>query len=653
MDLESDNSTMESMGDNDVNVPDAVDNAANIETNGSCSVRELNSNGTVYPEPLADTFVNGLTEGVADKLNFEDHASSDKLPVADSDSHHHEPNRLTFDDHLDGDMSADHTGKEAAENIEHNDKTLSPKIASPGVTPTTKGRGLKKWKRYKRSPPMDGSPVLDVNKILKRGLPFPGDSGKPLPGSSDMKQKSEEGSVSSTNAVLKSPRAVDTFVIPGSSVLSYAAAFSAGTDSDNSEDRSSKSSTAASVPKSRYDLARTSVNRDKHKIKNLGGKNMNSAAQRQSKGQVDASKKHRGEKVNIEKENSVSSLDSDSRSYNSVFIRGTSFIPNFEAQRGTMNGDGEHSFNSVAGGQQAVADGLDESIRGVDDLIKDDARSSGVVKEDKRHSNQHSKEWDPLVDSIGMLQSAQDALEREIQKFGDIGKDLLTFCDDSKKTSCKSPSVDSQIFRDGKSDSWDSEGTGDTPDTLKAEVMNLTATVKTLEEQLEDTRGMLQERESKVVELEAAIDSCKLSEGNLVSTMELQQDRCQVIQKELEDLFRRRVEVEVEYLAIRKEIDQLSTVARDQVKLLAVQKNVANEQAEMLKTIGDVEIRLKGQAQELETYSTEISGVEVKKLQRRMVKFSSCLFVQVILLVMVLDLFVSQLSPESGAVMPT
>ncbi|XP_057497338.1 WPP domain-interacting protein 2-like [Actinidia eriantha] len=61
---------------------------------------------------------------------------------------------------------------------------------------------------------------------------------------------------------------------------------------------------------------------DKNRVRTLSGKNLASAIQRgqQGKSRAETSKKHRGEKVKIEKENSHSSVESDSRSSNFVFM---------------------------------------------------------------------------------------------------------------------------------------------------------------------------------------------------------------------------------------------------------------------------------------------------------------------------------------------
>ncbi|KAK8683699.1 hypothetical protein V6N13_039750 [Hibiscus sabdariffa] len=81
------------------------------------------------------------------------------------------------------------------------------------------------------------------------------------------------------------------------SIFAVRVAFASTTDYKNSEDWSSKSSTAASTPKVRYDIPAR-------------------------KGIAGSSKKARGVRVKIEKENSDPSIESDPKSSNFIFTQG-------------------------------------------------------------------------------------------------------------------------------------------------------------------------------------------------------------------------------------------------------------------------------------------------------------------------------------------
>ncbi|GAB4849837.1 hypothetical protein Ancab_004635 [Ancistrocladus abbreviatus] len=623
MDLKSEWSSLESMRDNDVatsvNPPDGDD--VKIETNGSSAHDDMNdvaSNRSAFSSPKEES---GQQSNELTKLSSVEHAEVHFQGHLASD----ESNHLNSGENFDVCELEKSKGKEI-ENVQPGESpsphaNLSPGIPGKSPQTTTKGYGLKKWRRIKREFSKDGSPSLDSSKMLKRGLPGSVNFVNPSVVPVDVQQKSE-GSVSSTNALINSIGAADGFVISGSNFvhkLEFGSMFSAGTDSDNSEDRSSKLSTAASASKSRYDISKALGHpREKYRVKNHGARNLGSTAQRlqEVKGQFDTSKKPRGETFIIEKENSLSSIESDSRSSASVFVREMPSINDNERQSGRpMNYNGKHSPYMPASENQSVEElpgGLSKHGE-LEDLSQDDAQSPWEVREGQNNNYQASNGLDPLVDSVLMLQSAQNALEKEILKFGEIGKDLHTLCDDTSITTY-------------------------------------------LEKKLEATRDVLKEKETKIGELEATIHDRKSFE-EVRGNMELQQMRYQEIEAELEGLFKQRIQAEVEHLAITGATKNWSMLAENQMKVLEEQKSLAKCQAQTLRRIGDMESKaalLKGQAEQLEGFSSEISGAnEVSKMQKRIVKLSSCLFMQLILLVLVFELFVLPLVPNSSVVRPT
>lgn len=300
-----------------------------------------------------------------------------------------------------------------------------PDSKSPsGVSPSTKkGYGLKKWRRIRRDFTKDVNDTnVDTSKILKRGLSGPGNSIKPQRSTLETMHNSE-GSVGSAN-MLKNVGTVDGFTIRSSGSDSRFAAgsvFAAGTDSENSEDRSSKSSTAASAPKARYDLPAVSGHvREKNRMKNIGGKNLGNLTQKvpQGKGKTESSKKHRGERVKIEKENSLSSMESDSRSSNFFFMQGATLASNGKQTGRSMSYDGENSDDAHVSEQhlsEEVQTGYSKvNVGEVEDFSQDDlaADLSWGVKGEKSETNRFSNDQDPLVESILSLQSVQEALEK-------------------------------------------------------------------------------------------------------------------------------------------------------------------------------------------------------------------------------------------------
>ncbi|KAG8365204.1 hypothetical protein BUALT_Bualt18G0080100 [Buddleja alternifolia] len=444
-------------------------------------------------------------------------------------------------------------------------------LASPSPTMTKKGRGLRKWRRIKRDV-RGGDSSDDTRKMLMQDLSNSvANPSKRIQVRAERKQKSG-GSVSSTKAMLES---LDVFGDSGSAMGQPS--FDAGTDSENSEDRSSKSSTAASAPKMNYGMPVVAgFQHDKSIMRSLSGKN---SGQRRN-GRIDTIKKARGERVKIEKEDSHSSLESDSRSSNFLFMQGTYAISNgIQSDRPIdaygKNGDEGH------GSDRQVSDGLQggcgrDGERGYDNNSREDvvADSSWEVKEERSQNHDSSTDQDPLVESIFALQSAQEALEKEVLKFKDINID---------------------------DDSVSGEGV-------------LTRTMQ-----------------SAVVET---------AEGD--------------VETELEALFKQKIETEVEYLAISRTLEKLRATAVDQITLLEEQKA---EQTQIINKLDDTESKaamLKKEVDKLETFNEEIANADqTLKLQKRVCKYTSYLFVQLVCLVLVLGVFIFQLSPNYVEVVPT
>lgn len=238
---------------------------------------------------------------------------------------------------------------------------------SPGggaYSPVSKGQGLRKWRRIRRDPVKETSANMENSKVLKRGLPgFVDSHGKQMQFQSPEVEQESQGSVGSVN-MMKSTG--DGFDILGSSAYDSrfvaGIGFSAGMDLEKDDDRSSKSSTAARAPKViRYENP------------------MISSGQR-GKSRVENSKKHRGERVDIDKENSYSSLESDSRKQSGRIM----------------------DYNNGENGEEA-------DMNGETSMRKDDAGGEG--EDSINTNNRYSEEMDPLTEAINGFLALQDALE--------------------------------------------------------------------------------------------------------------------------------------------------------------------------------------------------------------------------------------------------
>lgn len=514
-----------------------------------------------------------------------------------------------------------------------------------------KGVGLKKWKRIRRNVVRDHNSSADESgKVLKRGLSGSGNANlsENLRG---VKEKNDGSSSAFGNVVFS-----DGHAIRGSSTDSrYAvgSGFVVGTDSENSEDRSSKSSTAASEPKVRHEKGRGS--------RNTNSKNLVNSAQKvqQGKGWIESSAKPGGGgRVKFEKENSISSLDSDSRSNyrQGVFS--------------TVTSNGKHSGNPHVydGGNDGEAHTNEHFTKedeagygnenGEDEDLQENsaANQSWDAPEEKSENNQSTSAEDPLIESIRSLQAVQEALEEEVQKFREIDTEVASPEDDSAKCSSASAgitAVDLGLHKSFLSSHSSADETNQAASSsLEFQISSLKQHVNLLESKLEELQGVLASKDSRIVELETALSSGKFPKEESANTLGYKE-----VEYEIEDLFRQKVEAEVEYLAIAKVMQNLKVGADLQFTLLEEQEKLSENQAQVLNKIIDAESKasvLKNKAEELEKYCGDSLVIEESfLLQKRVCKVSFYLFLQFMMLILFFWFLLSQLSQNSGVVVPT
>ncbi|BAT92930.1 hypothetical protein LR48_Vigan05g056100 [Vigna angularis] len=521
----------------------------------------------------------------------------------------------------------------------------------------TKGVGLKKWKRIRRNVVKDPNSSADSGKVLKRGLPANPNLSEKQPYLRDVKERSDGSSDMFGNVVFS-----DGNVIHGSSSDSrYAlgSGYVVGTDSENSEDRSSKSSTAASEPKLRP---------EKNRSKNVNSKHLPNSAQRvqQGKGRTESSKKPGGGgRVQIEKENSVSSLESDSRSSN--FKQGGFSVTSNGKHSGRTNiydgvNSGEAHVNDFTEGVEAVYG--NENIVEDEDLLPDNLATnlSWDVTEEKSVNNQPSSIEDPLIESVNSLQAVQEALQEELQKFREIGIEAISpDVDDSAKCSSASAgtTVDLGLNKLSHSDQSGAEEIKQTASSSSdPRVLSLTQNINILEGKLEELQGVLALKDSRIAELETSLTSVKISGEESARTAGFSEIKCEGVESELEHLFRLKIETEIGYLAFSKAAKQnLKDGASFQQSLLEEQEKLSESQAQVLHKLVDAEGKasvLKNKAEELEKYCGDSVVVQESfVLQKKVCKVTFYLLIQIIFFVFFFWFFLSQLSPNSGMVVPT
>lgn len=167
-----------------------------------------------------------------------------------------------------------------------------------------------------------------------------------------------------------------------------------------------------------------------------------------------------------------------------------------------------------------------------------------------------------------------------------------------------------------------------------SEIVTLVNTVEQLEMKLKDTKSMLEVKESHIRELESTTNQ-KGETRNVYGGTETV----------VEEIFRQRIEAEIEYLIYSRSID----------KLVETQESLAEEQAnETLNKLDKVQTKaasLRNRVQDLQKECIETTG----SIKKRACKITSCFLIQLVLLLTVALVFMSQLVPESSdiVVVPT
>ncbi|KAK1317723.1 WPP domain-interacting protein 2 [Acorus calamus] len=513
---------------------------------------------------------------------------------------------------------------------------------SEAKTPT-KGLGLRRWRRRARSDPgKDGAFVGDPNRALKRGLPnavlepvkVRGGAGAGAgAGDNDTPLSPVEASVASA----KDSR--DSGSVDGRGVgipIPDLITFSLGAvDSENSEDRSS-----VNAHKSRHgSLFGTGASRERS-ARGARSAVAAKAVQRGKSGSVDSMKKIRGgDRVRFEKENSMSSVESDLRS-------SYANISNWGGSIGNGKGtERELNFEEGVGGcykENGVGDGEKENSTG--------EITHGSDEEEGRESFRSHSDRDPLVESLGSLQAAREALEKEIQNFEEIGKGLELNSRDKFKLAngrCQESNSCGNVFAFGETE------TASSP-PIEVQLIKLSEKVGLLEQELQDATMTVKVKESRVSELEGILNGTQRSEKENMQSLET---KIKEIEIEMEMLFQEKIEANLQSLIVTRMIHELQETAESQIALVEEQSSLVEDQAQIMIRLGDSEnkaILLTSKAEELEASCRELLGTEeLLKLQNQVCKVTMCSFVQIVLLCITFGLFVVHILSPSIGVVPT
>ncbi|KAF9587331.1 hypothetical protein IFM89_001321 [Coptis chinensis] len=424
-------------------------------------------------------------------------------------------------------------------------------------TPQRKGFGLKKWKRIRRdlsasttnnqTPPTAtddarGDPTDVVSKMLKRG-------------STSGRRGSSTFPVNSTDSM----------------------------DNENNNSggiSSSKSSTAASAPTQPLQFTTPSKifpNKNNNKAKKASPANAVHA-------KTETAKKPRGGGVKaVDNDASYSSVESDLRSSNALFAD----ISNGKQ----INFDMDNSSEAQASDQHSNEYPLSRnySIDNGEQVEEEEEVSQGYDaggvswepnEEQTENQRRPSMSQHLLADSIVSLQAVHEALEKE------IGKEPVVLLDDPTHYFFSDPKFQSVVPEvhgtnsSGQIHFDEIEKSCSMP--LEAELIKTQSKVYILEGKLEEALSILEIKESRVVELESILNETELPKGEPRSSLLSLQERCAEIESELEDLFQKKIEAEVECLAMRKISQKLKVASEDQIALFEEQKSLLGQQNKIL-----------------------------------------------------------------------
>lgn len=512
--------------------------------------------------------------------------------------------------------------------------------SSPAVA-ATKARGLRRWRRIRRGQEQQredsaaaasggggstgGGEDEDSAQLHKRRLPLPTEAPKGKHGAAAVEAESSTASVESR--FVPPPPMLD----PGLGRLIASAGFSVGAgggaDSDNSEDRSSKSSTAASaprvLPRHEHALLLPHHERDRPRsraaVASLHGKKSPRAA----RPRADKPRAVHSAAVSAEGDNSRSSVESDRRSSNAVKAR----------QLGAgLNGVGEvfSDYCEHSDGEQPTEEAR-SSVVGRSGRINSDSGNDVEETFDEGsvgngHNGRMHSGVDPYNESILLLQRTQEALENEVKKIMAIREELN---DDF--------------------DAHDGERSGSVH--LREPIEERSERRQHLESRLKEASALIKEKVSMIHELEATPGRMQPGKTTIESTDLL------LSQYELDQLYQEKMEAEIRCAILTRAYQASSTLVEDQMALYEAQKSLSADYEQLGLKLQHTEnraIALEDMAEKLQEQCKELSdSSEVLKLQSKAGRVLLLCFVQFILLCIAIGTYLMRLSPSSTEVVPT
>uniref|UniRef100_A0A0D9XEX6 WPP domain-containing protein n=1 Tax=Leersia perrieri TaxID=77586 RepID=A0A0D9XEX6_9ORYZ len=545
----------------------------------------------------------------------------------------------------------------------------SPSPASPPSNPVvSKGRGLRRWRRIPREHHDEGSPAAagvgagsgvpaaigggtdeDSSQLNKRRLPLGADAPKGKEaaaadggggGGGESPVASVESSFSPPEEAPASPP-LQTKLDPDLGFLIASAGFSVGAggaDSDNSDDRTSKSSTnAAALPRHDFSFA---GGRDRDRPRSHGGKGIRTARARAATARAAAAAVVA---TAVEPENSRSSVESNLRSSGAAHPRHHSsagvssngihkvmYDHDDDDDDDAEQSDGEPPSEEVRSGgggfYRENGSVVGRLVKGSSDSDADDhgydEGSIGKGENGEIHSG-----LDPYVESIALLRSAEEAIENEIQKFIEIRSET---CENS--TSNNSEIEWSSSFHFDKS------------------AEELSEKLKLLESRLEEASVVINDKDSRILELDAL--NHKQPKHHVLCNSELLS-----LQSDMDQLFMEKMEAETQCFILTRASQAWKPLIEDQAALFDIQKSLPEDHKQLEAKLRHTENRammLEEMVEKLETQCKDLARTsEILKLQARASRASLFCSIQFVLLFIAVGTFLVRLLPSSSEYVPT
>uniref|UniRef100_J3MYJ3 Uncharacterized protein n=1 Tax=Oryza brachyantha TaxID=4533 RepID=J3MYJ3_ORYBR len=256
-----------------------------------------------------------------------------------------------------------------------------------------------------------------------------------------------------------------------------------------------------------------------------------------------------------------------------------------------------------------------------DDHHYDDEGSIGKGENGEIHSG-----LDPYAQSIAMLQSTEEAIENEIQKFIELRSET---CENSTNNHSETE--------------WSSSCHFDESEQLGEEL-------KLLESRLEEASVLISDKDSRILELDAL--NHKQPEKHVVCNSELLS-----LQSDMDQLFMEKMEAETQCFILTRASQAWKPPTEDQADLLYMQKFLPEDCKDLEAKLRHTENRavmLEEMVEKLEAQCKDLARTsEILKLQARANRARLFCCIQFVLLCIAVGTFLVRLLPSSPEIVPT